>query len=63
MILSVKPQWHSRPMIGHMDHISPVGATPRKEGWDCQVELLLVGETLAALMKAASYASSAMVCP
>jgi hypothetical protein len=43
-----------------MDYISPVGATPRKVGWSCQVELLLVGETLAALIKVAYCASSAM---
>jgi glycine cleavage system H lipoate-binding protein len=43
-----------------MDHISPVGATPREKGWICQVELSLMGGTLAALMKEASCASSAI---
>jgi hypothetical protein len=63
MIIPVPPQWYSHPMLGHMDHISPVSATPRKGGWSCQVELLLVGEALAATMKAASFASSAMARP
>jgi hypothetical protein len=50
-------------MLGHMDHTSPVDATPRKDGWSCQVELLLMGETLAAIMKEASCASFAMSRP
>jgi hypothetical protein len=63
MIIPLPSQWSSQPMLGHVNHISPVGATPRKNGWSCQVELLLVGETLAALLKEASCASSAMARP
>jgi hypothetical protein len=46
-----------------MDPLSPVWAAPKKESWSCQVELLFVSEMLAALMKAAPCASSAMARP
>jgi hypothetical protein len=47
-----------------MDHNSSVVATPKKDGWSHKVELLsLVRETLVAMMKAASCASSTMARP
>jgi hypothetical protein len=46
-----------------MDHISLVGPTPGNDGWSCEVELLLVRETLVAMMNGAGCASSAMAHP
>jgi hypothetical protein len=60
MIIVLPSQWSSRSMRGHMDHISPVVATPKKKGWSCQVESLLVGETLAGLIKEVFRDSSTM---